>query len=142
MNNAGLIKRSLEAFNNRDAEGLIALQHPESEFVPVTAALEGTVYRSPEETRDFVRSLDLDWEIYQAIPETFYEVDDRALALGTVHARGRGSQVEMSGQRFGWFIATRDGLIYRWRTHTDIGEALNAIGLSEAELAEHQVEPR
>ena len=139
MDGADLIKRWLEAFNSRDAEAMIALQHPDIEFVPTTAAMEGRVYKSPEETREFLRSLELDWEVFETHPERFYEVGNRAVALGTFHARGRGSGVEIPSQRVGWLITVRDGLVYRWRTYTDAVEALEAIGMSEEQLAEFRV---
>ena len=87
MDPAVMLRRSLEAFNRRDEGGIIALQHPEIEYVPITAAMEGRVYNGPEETRAFLRSLQLDWEVFEARPEAFYERDDRALA-----ARRRGGQ--------------------------------------------------
>ncbi len=138
---AALIRRWLEAFNSRDAEAMIALQHSEIEFVPTTAAMEGRVYRSPEETREFLRSLELDWEAFEARPERFYEVGDRALAFGTFHARGRASGAEIPSQRVGWLITVRDGLVYRWRTYTDEAGAMAAIGMTEEQLAEHRVDP-
>jgi ketosteroid isomerase-like protein len=141
LSGAELIKRWLEAFNSRDEEAMIALQHPDIEFVPTTAAMEGRVYRKPEETREFLRSLELDWEVFETIPETFYEVGDRAISLGTFRARGRGSQVEIPSQRVGWVITARDGLVYRWRTYTDPAEALDAIGMSEEQLADYRVDP-
>ena len=66
MSSAELVKRWLEAFNRRDEDAMIALSHPEIEFVPITAAMEGRVYCSPEETRDFLRSIELDWEVFEA----------------------------------------------------------------------------
>jgi ketosteroid isomerase-like protein len=138
---AVLIKRWLEAFNSRDAEAMIALQHPDIEFVPTTAAMEGRVYRSPEETRQFLRSLELDWEVFETHPERFYELGDRAFALGTFHALGRASGVEIPSQRVGWLVTVRDGLVYRWRTYTDEAEALDAVGMSEEQLGKHRVHP-
>ena len=103
--------------------------------------MEGRVYRSPEETREFLRSLELDWEAFEARPERFYEVGDRALALGTFHARGRASGAEIPSQRVGWLITVRDGLVYRWRTYMDEAGAMAAIGMTEEQLAEHRVDP-
>ena len=61
--------------------------------------------------------------------------------MGTFHARGRGSGVEIPSQRVGWLVTVRDGLVHRWRTYTDPAEALDAIGMSEEQLAEHTVNP-
>jgi ketosteroid isomerase-like protein len=138
---AEIIKRSLEAFNSRDEEGMIALQHPEIEFVPILAAMEGRVYRTPAETREFLRALKLDWEVFETHPEEFYEREDRGLALGTWHARGRGSGLELTSQPGAWFAEIRDGLVRRWRTYTERAEALAALGVGEDELPRYRVTP-
>ena len=139
MSSAELVKRWLEAFNRRDEDAMIALSHPEIEFVPITAAMEGRVYCSPEETRDFLRSIELDWEVFEAQPQEYYDLGDRGLALGTWHARGRGSGLELRSQPGAWLATIRDGLIYRWRTYTERTDALEALGVGERELAEQRV---
>jgi ketosteroid isomerase-like protein len=141
MGAAEITKRNLEAFNRRDTEAMIALQHPEIEFVPITAAMEGRIYRGPDETREFVRGLELDWEVFETRPEEFYERGDRALALGTWYARGRGSRLELLTERGGWLAEIRDGLIYRWRTYTDRAEAIAAFGVEPSELDDCRVDP-
>lgn len=141
MGPAEMLSRSLEAFNRRDEDGMIALQHPEIEYVPITAAMEGRVYNGPEETRAFLRSLQLDWEVFEARPESFYEREDRALALGTWYARGRGSGLELFAQRGGWFVVVRDGLIHRWRTYTEPDSAIDAFGVGSNELPDFRVDP-
>jgi ketosteroid isomerase-like protein len=141
MSGAELAKKSLEAFNRRDAEAISALQHPEVEVVPITGAMEGRTYRGSEEIRDFMRTLDLDFEVFEARPREFYELEDRALALGTWYARGRGSGLELNSQPAAWFVRVRDGLVYRWRTYTDRAEGLEALGATEGELAGLRVYP-
>jgi ketosteroid isomerase-like protein len=136
-----IIKSLLEAFNRRDAEAIIALQHPEAEFVPVTAAMEGRVYSTPEEIREFIRAIDLDWDVFQTYPEEFFEIGDRALALGSWRARGRGSGLDFDSYSCGWVVSVRDGLAYRWRTYTDRAEAVEALGVGESRLADHRVDP-
>jgi ketosteroid isomerase-like protein len=141
MGGAEIIKRSLEAFNRRDADAMIALQHREIEFVPLTAAMEGRVYTGADETREFIHSLELDWEVLEVEPQEFYEVGDRALALGIWRAVGRASGLELRSQPGGWFAKIRNGLVYRWRTYTDRAEALEALGVSEGQLDEYRVYP-
>jgi ketosteroid isomerase-like protein len=136
---AELIRRTLEAFNRRDLEGMLALQHAEAEVVPITAAMEGRVYRGREDMREFLQSIELDWDVFETCPEDYYERGDRALALGTWTARGRGSGVEMTSQRGAWLAQLKDGLVYRWRTYTDRQEALEAFGVPEAELPRYRV---
>lgn len=140
MGAAEIVKRGLEAFNRRDADAMVALQHPDIEFVPITAAMEGRVYGRAD-TPNFIRSLELDWEYFETHPREYYELGDRALALGTWRAKGRGSGVELGSQQGGWFAEIRDGLVYRWRTYTDRADALRALGVDEERLGEHRVHP-
>jgi ketosteroid isomerase-like protein len=142
MSGAEIVKRWLQAFNDRDGTAMIALAHSEVEFAPITAAMEGRVYRSPDEIHDFLPSLDLDWEFFETRPQEFYEVGDRALALGTWRAKGRGSGLELESHPGGWLATIRNGLVYRWRTYTDPAEALAELGVRERrELAEYRVYP-
>jgi ketosteroid isomerase-like protein len=140
MGGAELVKRTLEAFNRRDVEGMLALQHPEAEIVPITAAMEGRVLRGPDDVREFVHSIDLDWEVFQARPEEYYETEERGLALGSWDARGRASGVELGAHRGAWLAVVREGRVYRWRTYTDRTEALEAFGVGEEQLADHRVD--
>ena len=135
-----MVKRALEVFNRRDAEAMVALMHPDTQFVPITAAMEGLVY-GREEIRDFLRSIELDWEVFEAQPKEFYELGDQALALGTWYARGRESGLELRSQPGAWLATIRDGLIYRWRTYTERADALEALGVSDGELAKHRAYP-
>lgn len=137
MGGTEIVKRALEAFNSRDAAAMIALMHPDAEFVPITASMEGRVY-SRDQIADFLRSIELDWEVFEARPNDFYELADRALALGSWQARGRGSGLELRSQPGAWLATIRDGLIYPWRTYTERAEALEALGIGEPELAKYR----
>jgi ketosteroid isomerase-like protein len=141
MRPAELVKRNLEAFNRRDAEAMLALYDAEIELVPITAAMEGRVLRGPDDVREFLRGIELDWEVFEARPQQFYEGPDWGLALGTWQARGRGSGLELNSQPGAWLARIRGGLIYRWRTHTERAAALEDLGLGEGQLAGFQVDP-
>lgn len=140
MDGAEIVKRGLEAFNRRDADAMAELAHPDLEWVPITAAMEGRVL-SRDEIPELLRSIELDWEIFEAKPHEFYELGDRVLVLGTWQARGRGSGLELTSQRGGWVATIRDELMYRFRTYTDRAEALEAFGVGERELADHRADP-
>lgn len=107
--------------------------------MPITAALEGRAYRR-DDTHEFVQGIELDWEVFETRPEEYYELGDRALALGTWNARGRGSGLELRAHPAAWVATIRDGLLYRWRTYTERAEALEAFGVGEEELQRYRVE--
>ena len=53
--NVEIMRAAIEAFNRRDGEGFGALLARDAEIVPVRAALEGTVYRGPDNRRAVLR---------------------------------------------------------------------------------------
>jgi ketosteroid isomerase-like protein len=73
-----------------------------------------------------------DWEIYEVTFEEFRDLgDDRVLALGTWHARGRRSGVELHLQQAAWLLHFRNRKLIRLQTFTDPNKALEAAGLPE-----------
>jgi ketosteroid isomerase-like protein len=133
--NIEVVRRNLEAVNRRDADGMLACMHPDSEFVPIMAALEGRIYSGEEGVRQWLAEMNDHWEHFETCPETFHDLGDRVIGFGHWRARGRTSGVEIEGQPATWFAQICDGKIYRWRTFTDRAEALEAANVTEAELA-------
>jgi ketosteroid isomerase-like protein len=132
--NIELVRRLLEGVGRFDADTMISAIQPDYEFVPIMAALEGRVYRGPEGVRKWLSELREDWEIFECCPEEFHDLGDRVIAFGHWRARGRASGVEVDGQAATWVGWFRDGLLCRWRTFTDRTEALEAAGVTEAQL--------
>jgi SnoaL-like domain len=50
-------RRFAEAFNRRDADGLVAVSHPQIEFYPTGAGGTGRSYRGHEGLRAWVKEL-------------------------------------------------------------------------------------
>jgi len=74
-----------------------------------------------------------DWEIYKLALEEFRDLDDdRGLAIGSWHARGRRSGVELRLQEAAWLAQYRNGKLSRMQTFIDRDTALEAVGLREA----------
>jgi ketosteroid isomerase-like protein len=122
----------LPAFNRsftEDTEDLYEVLHPEIEWRPITAAMEGTPYHGVERARRWLEELRHDWEIFETRPEEYRDLGDgRVLVLGTWRARGRGSGVELS-QRAAWLMQISDGKLVRHQAFTDIAKAFEAAGL-------------
>lgn len=134
MDNVGIIQQFLGATTRKDVDGMIALVHDDLEFVPITAAMEGRTYSGQAGVRQFMEDLDAYWEFFEAIPEEWHDLGDRAVAIGCWHARGRASGVEINRQPAVWLAYIRDGKIARWRTYTDVVEGLEAAGLSQQDV--------
>ena len=123
----------LDAVNRRDAEALVDLMHPEVEFLPILAALEGPAPAGRAGVRRWLRSLELDWKVFEIRLERILDLGTAALGLGSWHAVGRTSGVELDGQGGAWLARMRDGRVISWRTYTDQRDALKSGGFAGAD---------
>ena len=133
--NVELARRTFEAFNRTYAEGtddLYALLDPDIEWIPVTGILEGRSYHGHEGVRQWIEDMKRDWEAFEPRPEDFRDLgDDRVLALGSWHARGRGGNVPLDFPQAAWLARYREGRLVRMQSFTERKKALEAAGLSE-----------
>ena len=132
--NIEMVRALLDAVNRRDADAMISRIQPDYEFVPIMAALEGRTYIGADGVRQWLDDMKDHWELFETWPQEFHDLGDRVIAFGHWRARGRTSGVEVDGQPATWVAWVRDGRLYRWRTFTDRDEALEAAGVTEAEL--------
>jgi ketosteroid isomerase-like protein len=133
--NVEIARRSVEAFNRTLAEGAsdyYEFLDEEVEWVPITSFLDGATYRGRGKVRKWIDDLRRDWEIYEVTWDEVRDLgDDRVLALGTWHARGRRSGVELGFQQAAWLLHLRNRKLIRLQTFTDLNKALEAAGLRE-----------
>ena len=122
-------RRVHAAFNARDMETLRRHLAPESEWVPLMAKLEGSVYRGPDAILDWIRALDEDWTEFRTEPREFIQIGDAVLSTGTWHARARSSGLRLDSQPAAWLSHIRDGRVVRHETFTDPADAYRAAGL-------------
>ena len=69
------------------------------------------------------------WEEWSLDPEEYIDGDDRVIVVAKMHARGRGSGVEVDRQD-ALLYELRDGLIVRIDYFNNKSEALAAAGLA------------
>jgi ketosteroid isomerase-like protein len=134
--NTDMMRCMLEAVNAWDAEAMIACIQDDYQFEPIMAQLEGHVYVGPEGVRHWISDMRDHWELFECFPEEYYDLGDRVIAFGHWRARGRVSGVEVDGQPATWVAWIRDGLMWRWQTHTDREAGLREAGVTEDELRE------
>jgi len=132
---AEIWRRSAEAFNRTFTEATddyFEFLDEEVEWVPITSRLDGVTYRGRNAVRNWMADLRRDWEIYEVTWEELRDLDeDRLLAIGSWHARGRRSGVELHLQQAAWLHHFRNRKIIRMQTFTDRSAALEAAGLRE-----------
>jgi ketosteroid isomerase-like protein len=130
---AEALRLVLDAVNARDTEALVHVMDPGVELLPILASLDGG-YRGHAGVRRWLRSLELDWELYETRLERVLDFGDSALGLGSWRARGRTSGVELDSQPGAWHARMEGDRVVWWRTYTDRAEALRSLGPAEARL--------
>jgi ketosteroid isomerase-like protein len=127
--NVELAYRSVDAFNRRDLEALLALMDEDVEGAPPLASMEGE-YHGHAGIRRWWESL------FSGLPDFTIEVVEvrdlghRTVAVLSNRAHGAASQTPVE-QRL-WLVGEwRNSKIIWWRTFRSEAEALEAVGLRE-----------
>src|SRR3954447_18997522 len=121
-----LIAEGVVAFNAGDIVGMLGPIHPEIEFQPIRAVLDGTVYRGHEGFRRWLEDMAEDWKEFDLELIDVRELGPQCVLVhGRVHARARASGVEMESTG-ACLCEMRDGLIGRLRFYRDVETALQA----------------
>jgi ketosteroid isomerase-like protein len=122
-------RRGVAAFNRGDVEEAVALFHPDAEFIPMRAPVQGA-YRGHEGVREFFRDNAENFEVFEVTSEEIRDVGDRVVALGTVRIRGKGSGAEVTVPS-AVVITYEEGKVVRFEEFGDQSRALDAVGLPE-----------
>jgi len=131
--NAEVVRRAVDAWNRQDAEGIVALTHPECEYVNAPTAVEPGTRRGHDEVVAVMRK---QWEILSG---AFQEIDrlhdrgDEIITEGHVSRTMPGSDVRITNPiLISWKF--RDGKLIRLEqlgAGPEFPDALKAAGLAE-----------
>jgi ketosteroid isomerase-like protein len=129
--NVEIVKRAIDAFNQRDIDGLADLMTSDFEFIPaLVSVVEGDSYRGREGIERYFAEISDAWEEIRIVAEEMRDFPDCVLVLGRIEGRGRGSGVPVDAP-LGFVVDVRGGKMSRTRGYVDQGEALRAAGLPE-----------
>jgi ketosteroid isomerase-like protein len=131
--NVELHRRLLEAFNNRDAESMVACSDPDIEYHPLLSGIATSVYRGHEGIRTWLAQVDDVWEVLRAEAEAYFDLGERTLLFYVLAGRGQhsGAEVAVAGaQVWRW----RDGLGVYGKQYARREEALMDLGVPEDAL--------
>ncbi len=126
--NVQLIRKLVEAFNDRDIDSVVQDMQPDVELHPLRAQLERKAYRGHDGVREMLADFDQDWESIQVDAEEFRDADDEVVVLGRLRARGRASGIDLDVP-MGFVWTLRDGKVLRIRSFSEQADALRAAGL-------------
>jgi ketosteroid isomerase-like protein len=126
--NVAVVRRGLERFM-KTGEVLEETFDVESLEVHDHDILDGRDYRGAEGFMQWLEDWSAAWEEWSLDPEEYIDAGERVIVVAKMHARGRGSGVEVDRQD-ALLYELRDGLIFRIDYFNNRSEALTAAGLA------------
>jgi ketosteroid isomerase-like protein len=121
-----LVRRWLEASNREDVQGFVELWDPQCEFFTLTGSrLSDAPYRGHAGVRRYREERTEVWAELRIEADELREVGDRAVVIGHLCGRGRGSGVEMD-HALGLVFDFRGDRVLRVRSYPDPAQALEA----------------
>jgi ketosteroid isomerase-like protein len=128
--NLELVKRAFERWNAGDRELDYDTIDPEVELHTPLGSTRGEPYRGHDGFRQWLSDIDDQFEVWELRPSEWRVLEgDRVLGLGEIHARGRGSGIELD-QPLAWLFSFKDGRLWRYEVFYDHDEALSKLGLA------------
>jgi ketosteroid isomerase-like protein len=122
--------RAIDAYNRGDIEAFLESAHPDVEWYPFSADVEGgEAYHGHEGVRRWWANLASYLDEFEASIDECRDLGGSLIAFGRVRMRFKsGVTLDME---IAWVARYRDGLWISGRTYRFRGEALKAVGLSE-----------
>ena len=132
--NVEVVKRVIQAINERDLDGLLAVCDPEVEFHALTAQSqwpgEPPVLRGHEGAKHLFRVLDSDFDENRIEPQEFIDAGERVVVLTELSAIGKQSRVPVRMNEALVFTIS-DGRLVRLQVCGTREKAFEVAGLSE-----------
>jgi ketosteroid isomerase-like protein len=125
--NVEVVKAAFARGSRGDFDGLLALFHPEVEWVEDPHLAGANTRRGHAEVKRYFESMPRDLRVE---PERFVDYGDDVLALARVTTRARRGGPEID-RPFDTIFTVRDGKIVRGRSFSTRHDALEAAGLRE-----------
>ena len=117
-------RRFVDGFNRRDADALVALCHPELEFLPTVLVGEGAVYHGHEGLRRWVEQLIASGATHEARVRKVRVLDDERFAVLT-EVCVDGDVVSPSAM----VARLKDGLIVHVKAYLSDEQTLIGVGV-------------
>ena len=123
-------RKAIAGYNRGEIGPMVEITHPDAEWYPFTAAVEGDeAYHGPEGIRRWWANVQASVDQVEATVDDVRDLGDRLLAFGHLRARFR-SGVPLDTE-IAWLLRFRDGLAVWGRAYQSHAEALEAAGLRE-----------
>ena len=121
-----LARRSVAAWEQRDADWFIDNSTEDFEFVPaIVSGVEGRAVRGADQIRRHLADLDEPWESFHIDALEYREVGEQVVCIVRLQARGRGSGIEVD-QPVAMVLWFREGKLARAESFLDTDAAIDA----------------
>jgi ketosteroid isomerase-like protein len=127
-----LVGRLFNAFNQRDAEEIVALCSTRMEFFALTAEEvgRGAPYVGPAGLHDYLKDVEQFWEELLITPGRVERREDRLLVIGRVFVRNR--ELGIRDMPVGWIWQVEGGFFVRGEVFADPDEAISRFARAPA----------
>jgi ketosteroid isomerase-like protein len=126
--NVAAAKRIYESRNRGDADSVLAECDPDVEWHPHLAMLSRESIRGHDGVREYMASLQEDWESFRHEPEQFFDAGDKVVVFLHTYARGRASGVDVDVP-VAHVLTFKRGKCSCFVSYHDRPEALRVAGL-------------
>jgi len=128
--NVEAYREGIAAINRGDLEAALRLTDPEVTFEPLRAPVEGA-YKGHDGIRAWFADTTESFEAFRIDHSEIRDLgDDRVLAIGALHVRGKGSGIETDVPSAA-IVTFREGRMAALKDYAEREKALEAAGLSE-----------
>ena len=93
--NVAAAKRIYESRNSGDVDAVLAECDPDVAWHPHLATLSGKPIRGHDGVREYLTSLQEDWESFRHELEQFFDAGDKVVVFVHIYARGRASGADV-----------------------------------------------
>ena len=126
-----IVRQSLEAYAAGDMDKMLSYVDPEGELhSAIIGGAEGKVFRGHDGFRRwYAESMESFEELRTELTE-YRDLGDCIVAFGHIHARARGSGLELDSPT-GWVFTVRRGKVVKAEGFLSRAKTLQAAGLSE-----------
>jgi len=127
--NLEVSERIVQAFNDGDVEAVLAEMHPDVEFIPRRAPVQGA-FRGHEGIREFFADNAESFDVFHVTQEEVRDHGDHIVGVGTLRVRGKGSGAEAVVPT-AVVLTFAQGKVVRFEEFGERARALEAAGLAE-----------
>jgi ketosteroid isomerase-like protein len=128
--NVAAANRLYESRNRGDVDAVLAECDPEVEWHPHLATVSRQPIRGHQGVREYLLSLQEDWESFRHEPKQFFDAGDKVVVFLHTYARGRASGVDVD-VAVAHVLTFKQGKCVSFVSYHDRAEALRVAGLED-----------